>query len=149
MKLDDLPLHYNAIDILEHNLVERADKVALYSLEREMTFRQVSREVNQVGHALWSQIEGVDIAYDMPEFQVVRERRLGFRSQDRRADSGHRQAHLRQQIAVPEGRCWPAAVYLASDQLEQTLDAGIEAVQIKCGSRQEVILVLRLTNGSR
>ncbi|OFW27905.1 MAG: hypothetical protein A3G76_15335 [Acidobacteria bacterium RIFCSPLOWO2_12_FULL_65_11] len=52
MKIADLPLHYNVVDILEHNLVKRADKVALYSLEREMTFRQASMEVNQVGHAL-------------------------------------------------------------------------------------------------
>ena len=40
------------MDILEHNLVQRADKTALYSAEREMTFRQVSQEVNQVGNAL-------------------------------------------------------------------------------------------------
>ncbi len=52
MKISDLPLHYNAADILEHNLAKRAGKVALYSLEREMTFRQVSQEVNQVGNAL-------------------------------------------------------------------------------------------------
>src|SRR2546422_7741145 len=52
MKISDLPLHYNCVDILEHNLVNRADKRALYSVEREMTFRQVSEEVNQVGNAL-------------------------------------------------------------------------------------------------
>jgi benzoate-CoA ligase family protein len=52
MKATDLPLHYNAVDILERNLDERADKVALYSFEREMTFREVSNEVNQVGNAL-------------------------------------------------------------------------------------------------
>lgn len=52
MKASDLPLYYNAVDILEHNLAERADKVALYTLDREMTFRQVSDEANQVGHAL-------------------------------------------------------------------------------------------------
>ncbi|MGF1507447.1 MAG: benzoate-CoA ligase family protein [Chloroflexi bacterium] len=52
MKAADLPLYYNAVDILEHNLDERPDKVALYSLERSMTFRQVSEEVNQVGNAL-------------------------------------------------------------------------------------------------
>ena len=52
MKIDDLPLHYNTVDTLEHNLVKRANKVAIYSLEREMTYRQVSMEVNQVGHAL-------------------------------------------------------------------------------------------------
>jgi benzoate-CoA ligase family protein len=45
-------LHYNAVDILERNLDARADKVALYSPERTMTFRQVSREVNQVANAL-------------------------------------------------------------------------------------------------
>jgi len=48
----DVPLFYNAVDILERNLVSRADKVALYSGERELTFRQVSNEVNQVGNAL-------------------------------------------------------------------------------------------------
>ena len=52
MKAANLPLHYNAVDILERNLAERAEKVALYSLEREMTFRQVSDEANQVGNAL-------------------------------------------------------------------------------------------------
>jgi benzoate-CoA ligase family protein len=52
MKASALPLSYNAVDILERNLAERADKVALYSAEREMTFRQVAQEVNQVGNAL-------------------------------------------------------------------------------------------------
>lgn len=52
MRASDLPLYYNAVDILERNLATRADKVALYSPQREMTFRQVSDEVNQVGHAL-------------------------------------------------------------------------------------------------
>src|SRR5437899_1606550 len=52
MRIADLPLHYNCVDILERNLAKRPDKVALYSLEREMTFQEVSREVNQVGHAL-------------------------------------------------------------------------------------------------
>lgn len=52
MKASDLPLYYNAVDILEHNLAERADKVALYSTTREMTFQQVSTEVNQIGNAL-------------------------------------------------------------------------------------------------
>jgi 4-hydroxybenzoate-CoA ligase/benzoate-CoA ligase len=52
MRISDLPEHYNCVDILEHNLARRADKVALYSAEREMTFRQVSQEVNQAGNAL-------------------------------------------------------------------------------------------------
>ncbi len=52
MKISDLPDHYNCVDMLEHNLAKRADKIALYSVEREMTFRQVSQEVNQAGNAL-------------------------------------------------------------------------------------------------
>lgn len=52
MRAADIPLHYNAVDILERNLGARSDKVALYSATRELTFRQVSNEVNQVGNAL-------------------------------------------------------------------------------------------------
>ncbi len=53
MKAADLPLYYNAIEILEHNLAQRADKVALYSRERDgMTFQEVANEANQVGNAL-------------------------------------------------------------------------------------------------
>ncbi|MDX1520355.1 MAG: benzoate-CoA ligase family protein [Anaerolineae bacterium] len=52
MKAADLPLYYNAVDILEHNLAERAEKTALYSLERMLTFQEVSDEANQVGNAL-------------------------------------------------------------------------------------------------
>jgi benzoate-CoA ligase family protein len=48
----DVPLYYNAVDILERNLGARAGKVALYSPERSLTFRQVSREADQVGNAL-------------------------------------------------------------------------------------------------
>jgi benzoate-CoA ligase family protein len=48
----DVPLSYNAVDILERNLDARADKVALYSLDRTMTFGDVSHEANQVGNAL-------------------------------------------------------------------------------------------------
>jgi benzoate-CoA ligase family protein len=52
MKISDLPEHYNCVDILEHNLAKRPDKIALYSAEREMTFRQVSQEANRAGNAL-------------------------------------------------------------------------------------------------
>ena len=52
MKAADLPLHYNAVDILERNLAAHGQKEALFSAERTMTFREVSREVNQVGNAL-------------------------------------------------------------------------------------------------
>ena len=52
MKAADLPLYYNAVNILEHNLAARADKPALLTAERQLTFRQVSEEVNRVGNAL-------------------------------------------------------------------------------------------------
>jgi benzoate-CoA ligase family protein len=52
MRAADLPLYYNAVDILERNLANRANKVALLSRQRKMTFREVANEANQVGHAL-------------------------------------------------------------------------------------------------
>ena len=52
MKAADLPLAYNSVAILEHNLPARAGKVALCTPERELTFQQVSDEVNQLGNAL-------------------------------------------------------------------------------------------------
>jgi benzoate-CoA ligase family protein len=52
MRASDLPLYYNAVDILERNLAQRGDKTALYSLEGDMTFQEVADEANQVGHAL-------------------------------------------------------------------------------------------------
>ncbi len=52
MKAADLPLRYNAVSILEHNLASRSDKVALLTPERQLTFKQVSDEVNQLGNAL-------------------------------------------------------------------------------------------------
>jgi benzoate-CoA ligase family protein len=49
---DDVPLRYNAVDVLERNLAERRDKVALYSAEGTMTFGEVSAEVDRVAAAL-------------------------------------------------------------------------------------------------
>ena len=54
MKASDLPLAYNSVAILEHNLEQRADKVALFTPERELSFRQVAEEVNRFGNALKS-----------------------------------------------------------------------------------------------
>ena len=48
----DLPLRYNATAILEHNLEGQPDKTALLTPDRELTFREVSGEVNRVGNAL-------------------------------------------------------------------------------------------------
>ena len=48
----ELPLRYNAVEILTHNLRERPHEVALLTPDRELTFRQVSDEVSRVGHAL-------------------------------------------------------------------------------------------------
>lgn len=52
MKAADLPQFYNAAAILEHNLPERAQKTALYSAERTLTFQEVTDEANRVGNAL-------------------------------------------------------------------------------------------------
>jgi benzoate-CoA ligase family protein len=50
----DVPLHYNLVEILERNLHESADRVALLSPDREMTFAEVSAEASQVTNALRS-----------------------------------------------------------------------------------------------
>ena len=52
MKTTDLPFYYNAVAILENNLPARADKIALYSEARQLTFQSVVDEANQVGNAL-------------------------------------------------------------------------------------------------
>lgn len=52
MKAADLPIRYNAVSILEHNLAARANKTALLTPDRELTFQQVSDEVNQLGNLL-------------------------------------------------------------------------------------------------
>lgn len=52
MKASDLPIQYNAVDILEHNLPARADKEALFSNSRTLTFGQISAEANRVANAL-------------------------------------------------------------------------------------------------
>ena len=51
MKAADLPQYYNMADILERNLAEQSQKVALESAECSMTFQEVSDEANQVGQA--------------------------------------------------------------------------------------------------
>jgi benzoate-CoA ligase family protein len=52
MRAADLPLYYNCVDILEHNLTTRPDKIALYSPARNLTFAQAASETNQVANAL-------------------------------------------------------------------------------------------------
>jgi acyl-CoA synthetase (AMP-forming)/AMP-acid ligase II len=52
MRAEELPRYYNACDILEHNLPERAGKQALFSAERTLTFAEATREANQVSRAL-------------------------------------------------------------------------------------------------
>jgi benzoate-CoA ligase family protein len=44
------------VDILERNLVSRADKVALYSTDRSLTFREISAEANRLGNALTAKL---------------------------------------------------------------------------------------------
>ena len=48
----DLPEDYNAIEILERNLRDRAGHLALLTDARELTFREVAEEVDRVGSAL-------------------------------------------------------------------------------------------------
>lgn len=52
MRAAELPTYYNAVAILEENLATRADKIALYSETRELTFQAVAAEANQIGNAL-------------------------------------------------------------------------------------------------
>ena len=52
MKAEDLPTYYNICEILEQNLESRADKTALFSENKSLTFREVSEQVNKVGNAL-------------------------------------------------------------------------------------------------
>ncbi len=48
----EIPLRYNAVEILERNLEVHPGKVALLSTRRTMTFAEVAAEVNRVGNAL-------------------------------------------------------------------------------------------------
>jgi benzoate-CoA ligase family protein len=48
----DLPPRYNAVDVLERNLPERADEPALLSAERCCTFGEIGAEVSRVANAL-------------------------------------------------------------------------------------------------
>ncbi len=52
VKAAELPLRYNAVDVLERNLGERAGEVALASESRTMTFAEVAVEVNRTANAL-------------------------------------------------------------------------------------------------
>ncbi len=52
LRAADLPLQYNAVEILEKNLISRADQPALFSVERCCTFGEISEEVDRVGNAL-------------------------------------------------------------------------------------------------
>jgi benzoate-CoA ligase family protein len=52
VKAADLPIRYNAVDVLERNLRERADKVALVSEARTLTFAEMAAEVDRVAHGL-------------------------------------------------------------------------------------------------
>ncbi len=73
LKAAELPVYYNAADILEHNLEQRADKKALFSRERNLTFREVSDEANRIGNALrglgvgFGDVVGL-LCFDQPEW---------------------------------------------------------------------------------
>ncbi|MCB0017344.1 MAG: benzoate-CoA ligase family protein [Anaerolineales bacterium] len=76
LRAHDLPLHYNAVEILERNLTDRPDKPALFSRSRTLTFRQIAAEANRVGNALLSLAvrPGETVALlclDLPEWVTV------------------------------------------------------------------------------
>ncbi len=52
MRAADLPLRYNAVEILERNLADRAGKRALEGPAGERTFAEVAAEANRVGNGL-------------------------------------------------------------------------------------------------
>ena len=92
MRAADLPLYYNAVDILERNLEARAEKVALYSAERQMTFREVAEEANQVGNALkWLGVrfgESGDESQSEADTEIVCTCRCGRRLRRRKRGRG-------------------------------------------------------------
>jgi benzoate-CoA ligase family protein len=70
----EVPLRYNAVDVLERNLSERSEKVAVYAPSGEFTYAQVSEQVNRVANALVGEI-GIEIgdfvallSPDLPEW---------------------------------------------------------------------------------
>ena len=76
MKAADLPTYYNICEILEQNLESRADKTALLSENKSLTFREVSEQVNKVGNALMrSGVQFGDcvaiLCPDLPEWVCV------------------------------------------------------------------------------
>ena len=73
MQATDLPINYNAVEILEHNLAARGEKEALFSDSRILTFSQISAEANRVANALKTcgvrpgEYVGL-LAFDSPEW---------------------------------------------------------------------------------
>lgn len=73
MKMTDLPLYYNAVEIVEQNLATRADKTALYATSRTLTYGEIAAEANQVANALKALGVGAGetvglLAFDGPEW---------------------------------------------------------------------------------
>lgn len=52
MRASDLPLEYNAAQVLEHNLRARGDELALRTPERQIRFAELVAEANRVGNGL-------------------------------------------------------------------------------------------------
>jgi benzoate-CoA ligase family protein len=48
---EDVPVYYNATDLLERNLPERANKTAIFSRERCLTFAEISEETDRFAGA--------------------------------------------------------------------------------------------------
>jgi benzoate-CoA ligase family protein len=76
MRASDLPLYYNAVDILERNLAARSDKVAVYSDHGNYTFGQMSEHANRIANALkamdvrFGEVVAI-LAPDMPQWVMA------------------------------------------------------------------------------
>src|SRR5437868_1301377 len=120
MRADDLPLQYNCADVLEHNLKRRADKVALYSLERDMTFREISREVNRAGNALKQMDVRIGdsvaiLSHDAPEWATtffaaikVGGVAVGFNTTQTSDEYAYMLDDSRARVLVVHASLWPA-----------------------------------------
>ena len=53
----DLPVHYNAADILERNLARHPQKAGLHTIEGDLSFEMVAESANQIANAL----RGMDV----------------------------------------------------------------------------------------
>ena len=128
LRAKDLPQTYNAAAILENNLADRGQKTALYSLERNRTFKQVSDESNQVANALtqWAVRFGETVAIlclDQPEwvtsfFGVLKVGAIaaGLNTQMTSADLDYILRDCRARVLIIHGSLWGTLAPILASQ---------------------------------